>query len=233
MTAKIICGDALETLDRLIDEGARFDALLTDPPYCSGGMTMSERKRSTARKYYEAPQKQNIDYDDAQDQISYTFTLRSLFCRARRLLNDVGYVFCFCDWRQIPTVSTAFQSSGLVWRGVISWDKGNARPNKGIFTPLCEYIVWGTRGAGKSEKFGRGLIRRAPPSSATRCHQSEKPVELLVELLGILPDGARAVLDPFCGSGSVGAACEKLGLDFTGVEISEHYANVAKKRLGV
>lgn len=233
MTTRIIHGDALETLDRLIADGARFDAVLTDPPYCSGGLTMSERKRSTTCKYYDKPADQNIDYDDAQDQNSFTFTLRSLFTRSKRLLTDAGYVFCFCDWRQIPTVSTAFQSSGLMWRGVISWDKGNARPNKGTFTPLCEYIVWGTRGAGKSEKFGRGLIKCAPPPSVKRCHQSEKPVELLVELLEILPDGARAVLDPFCGSGSVGAACEKLGLDFTGVELNEHYANVAKQRLGV
>jgi site-specific DNA-methyltransferase (adenine-specific) len=233
MTMRIIHGDALETLDRLIDEGARFDAILTDPPYCSGGMTMSERKRATTFKYYDAPAAGNIDYDDAQDQVAFTFTLRSLFTRSKRLLNEAGYVFCFCDWRQIPAVSTAFQSAGLLWRGVISWDKGNARPNKGTFTPLCEFIVWGTRGAGKSDKFGRGLIKAAPPASAQRVHQSEKPIDLLVELLKILPDGARSVLDPFAGSGTVGCACERLGLDFTGVEINEHYANVAKQRLGV
>lgn len=233
MTARIIHGDALETLDRLIDDGARFDAILTDPPYCSGGMTMSERKRSSTCKYYGNPAVQNIDYDDAQDQNSFAFTLRGLFVRSKRLLTEAGYVFCFCDWRQIPTVSTAFQSAGLLWRGVISWDKGNARPNRGTFTPLCEYIVWGTRGAGKSDKFGRGLLSFAPPASSCRVHQSEKPVDLLVEILKILPDNARAVVDPFCGSGSTGVACQKMGLDFCGIEINEHYANVAKQRLGV
>lgn len=233
MTAKIICGDALTELARLADEGARFDALLTDPPYCSGGVTPTERRKTTTTKYYEKPVSQNIDYDDAQDQIAFLFTMRSTFSIARKMLSDLGYAFCFCDWRQIPVVSTAMQSAGFIWRGVIVWDKRRARPNRGLFTPVCEYIVYGTRGFSKSSKVCNGLISVIPPQSATRYHQSEKPVELLEKILAILPDSARSVVDPFCGSGSVGVAAKNLGLDFTGIEISDHYATVAKQRLGI
>lgn len=232
MTAKIICGDALETLDRLADAGEKFDALLTDPPYCSGGMSISARRVSCKTKYYTAPRQENIEYDDAQDQVAFAFTLRALFIRAKRILTDAGYCFVFCDWRQLPLVSTAFQSSGLMWRGVVPWDKGNARPNRGIFTPRCEYVVWGTRGAAKSDKFGVGVLSGPPPTSKKRSHLSEKPVGILADLLKILPDGARSVIDPFCGSGSVGEAALGLGLDFTGVDNNEYYANIAKQRLG-
>lgn len=31
--------------------GAQFDAVITDPPYASGGATLSERSASTSQKY--------------------------------------------------------------------------------------------------------------------------------------------------------------------------------------
>lgn len=31
--------------------GERFDAVITDPPYASGGATLSERSASTSQKY--------------------------------------------------------------------------------------------------------------------------------------------------------------------------------------
>lgn len=39
------------------------------------------------------------------------------------------------------------------------------------------------------------------------------------------------VLDPFFGSGSVGVAAEKLGLNWVGIELKEEYVNIARKRL--
>jgi site-specific DNA-methyltransferase (adenine-specific)/site-specific DNA-methyltransferase (cytosine-N4-specific) len=39
------------------------------------------------------------------------------------------------------------------------------------------------------------------------------------------------VLDPFFGSGTVGQVCVELGRDFTGIELSQDYAEVALKRL--
>ena len=40
------CRDYLRVYD-----GPRFDAVITDPPYSSGGATLSERIASTAEKY--------------------------------------------------------------------------------------------------------------------------------------------------------------------------------------
>jgi hypothetical protein len=39
------------------------------------------------------------------------------------------------------------------------------------------------------------------------------------------------VLDPFCGSGRVGIECLRLGLDFTGVELSPSYCDMANRLL--
>ena len=39
------------------------------------------------------------------------------------------------------------------------------------------------------------------------------------------------VLDPFCGSGTVGVACKKLGRRFIGIDISKDYCKMAHDRL--
>ena len=44
-----IHGDALLNLREM--RGAGFSAIITDPPYASGGMSMAERSRSTRDKY--------------------------------------------------------------------------------------------------------------------------------------------------------------------------------------
>jgi site-specific DNA-methyltransferase (adenine-specific) len=40
------------------------------------------------------------------------------------------------------------------------------------------------------------------------------------------------VLDPFFGTGTVGAVAERLGRDWLGIEISDVYADLARRRLG-
>ena len=52
---RLLHGDALEILPTF--ESASFDAIVTDPPYCSGGMTMSERARPASVKYVQSRQK--------------------------------------------------------------------------------------------------------------------------------------------------------------------------------
>lgn len=46
---EIIQGDALKVLSGFTPN--TFDAVITDPPYASGGRTQSEKNKSTARKY--------------------------------------------------------------------------------------------------------------------------------------------------------------------------------------
>lgn len=45
----LVHGDALRVLEELPD--GSVDAVLTDPPYCSGGLTSSERRADPAAKY--------------------------------------------------------------------------------------------------------------------------------------------------------------------------------------
>lgn len=48
-TWEILQGDALQIIPTFAPN--TFDAVITDPPYVSGGRTQSEKNRSTAKKY--------------------------------------------------------------------------------------------------------------------------------------------------------------------------------------
>lgn len=63
-------------------------------------------------------------------------------------------------------------------------------------------------------------------------HPMQKPTGVLTPLVQYsCPDG-EIVLDPFCGSGSIGVACMQTGRRFIGIEIDPGYANIARRRIG-
>jgi DNA modification methylase len=44
------------------------------------------------------------------------------------------------------------------------------------------------------------------------------------------PEGG-VVLDPFCGSGTVGVVAKRQGKEFVGLELNPEYVKIAKKRI--
>lgn len=64
-----------------------------------------------------------------------------------------------------------------------------------------------------------------------RNHQTEKPQDILEFFLKYWSDEGDTILDPTCGSGSTGVACKKMNRQFIGIELTEKYFNVAKKRI--
>lgn len=60
---------------------------------------------------------------------------------------------------------------------------------------------------------------------------TQLPLALLRPIVGCASDPGDLVLDPFCGSGTTGAACLELGRRFLGIELSGTFADLARKRL--
>lgn len=232
----VYLGDAMRLLTR--DLGL-FDALITDPPYSSGGRTSRERQASPVHKYVQAGPAQrrahNISFSgDNRDQRSWGYWLTMSLARAAPLIKSGGYIMCFSDWRQLPTCSDAFQAAGFVWRGLIVWDKTlSARPpHKGFFRHQCEYIVWGTKGdfilADARGPWPGCISQRVDP--AKKLHLTGKPIEVMDMLVQCVAPGG-AVLDPFMGSATTGVAALKRGCRFVGIECDPHYYAVALQRL--
>lgn len=226
-------GDALELLPAFAP--ASVDALITDPPYSSGGLTAASRTRDPAEKYCQDKNARGRPSfgGDMRDQRSFLAwgTLWGIACR--RLLKPGAYALIFTDWRQLPTVTDLLQAAGFVWRGIIAWDKGRGAraPHKGYFRHQCEYVVWGTNGACDPQPSGPwdGCLRESV-RQADKFHMTGKPTPLMQQLVTCAPEGG-LVLDCFAGSGTTGVACAQTGRRFLGIEQSAEYCAIAEGRL--
>ncbi|MAE64139.1 MAG: DNA methylase [Phycisphaeraceae bacterium] len=233
--------EALATLREL--PTASVDAVITDPPYSSGGAMRGDRQQPAEKKYRgwsqnsdgssKAPTSTYAGFTgDTRDQRGYLVWSSIWMTECQRILKPGGTFAVFTDWRQLPTTTDAVQAAGLVWRAVAVWDKGIGRPVKGRFRNHVEYVVWATNGPHSSPQdvYPSTVLRHTPPTSSRRVHLTEKPVGVISDLLTLIPAGS-VVLDPFAGSATTGVAALEAGHRFIGVEMSEHYAEVSANRL--
>ncbi|MFB7896016.1 DNA-methyltransferase [Streptomyces xiamenensis] len=213
-----------------------IDAVITDPPYNSGGMCPAGSMGQSARQKYVSGDAEHKlpDFDgEARDQRGYLAWMTMLLGESYRVTRRGGPLLVFTDWRMLPITSDALQAAGWAWRGVAVWNKPIARPVRGGFRKSCEYILWGTKGpidSGANPVYLPGTFTASQPRGKKRKHITQKPVELMRELVRVCrPEGT--VLDPFTGSGSTGVAALLEGRRFVGVEMSSTYAKVARERL--
>ena len=225
-------GDALAVLREL--PTASVDAVITDPPYSSGGMVRGDRAMATTSAKYQQSQSQAkyVEFTgDNRDQRAYAYWSALWMSEALRVTRPGGLILAFTDWRQLPATTDAIQGGGWVWRGVVPWVKPTARPQSGRFTSQCEYVVWGSAGPMPMDYSAAvlpGFYQAATPRE--REHMTQKPIDVMRNLVKIAPDGG-TVLDPFMGSGTTGAAAVLEGRRFVGVEMVPHYQQVAERRI--
>ncbi len=62
-------------------------------------------------------------------------------------------------------------------------------------------------------------------------HPSQKPINLIKKLIQNFSEESQTIYDPFLGSGTTALAAKHLKRNFIGIEISEKYCEIAKKRL--
>jgi site-specific DNA-methyltransferase (adenine-specific) len=227
--AELWHGDALFVLDEL--SGVTVDAVITDPPYSSGGQFRGDRTGSTSLKYQSTEQRGlYAEFSgDNRDQRAYAHWCALWLAQCHAMTREGGIAAVFSDWRQLPTTTDALQAGGYVWRGIGVWDKTEAaRPQKGRYRNQAEYFVWGSAGPMKHEGPCAPGVFRYSAASEKKHHIAGKPQRMVQDLLSICGD---LVLDPFMGSGTAGVACMETGRRFIGIEINREYFDIACARI--
>ena len=232
-SARIHHGDALAVLPAL--ESGSVDAVITDPPYSSGGAFRGDRTQDVHTKYVKsdsvAGQALPAFTGDVRDQRSHLTWCALWLSQCLRVLVPGGVCAVFTDWRQLPTTTDALQVGGFVWRGIVPWHKPNGRRVQGRYANACEYIVWGTNGPRPLDTLPNalpGFYQANTPRE--RVHITQKPMDVMRELVKVCPPGG-TILDPFAGSGTTGIAAVTEGRDFIGIELADHYAQLAEARI--
>lgn len=84
---------------------------------------------------------------------------------------------------------------------------------------------------GGHHAFWNHAIATDRNGTGDRVHTTQKPLSLMLELVEQFTDPDEVVLDPFCGSGTTGVACLRLGRRFIGLEVDAAMAATAHARL--
>lgn len=227
-----------ECLGCLVDFPAdSFDALITDPPYSSGGQFRGDRMQNTRSKYvHTGTVLDRPDFTgDNRDQRGFALWCSLWLAECYRILRPGAAACLFTDWRQLPTTTTdVIQAGGFVWRGTAVWDKTEgSRPQMGRFRSQSEYIVHGTKGPQADDLANSigvlpGVYRYIVPRD-DKFHQTGKPTALMKDIVRICPPGG-VILDPFAGSGTTIVAALLQGRRGIGFEQTPEIAEIARQR---
>ena len=179
----------------------------------------------------------------ANDGVEATGLLRTVLPQIRRVLKR-GTCCCCCCGGGGPDPQFGRWSllidEFLDFKMAVVWDKGPMgmgwhyrRSYEFVFVAQkpgksCPWFDQ-TRAIENVIRPGYAGIRKIIPSKQQ--HPTEKPWQLAAWFIELHTQPGELVLDPFCGSGSSGEACKRLGRNFIGVEIDAHWATVARQRI--
>ncbi len=147
-------------------------------------------------------------------------------------------------WR----LAFALQDDGWYLRSDIVWNKPNAMPEsvKDRPTRSHEYIFlfsksehyfynyrvvkeMGTNGALRNLRSVWNVNTKAFPGA----HYATFPQKLIEPCIKATTNDGDFILDPFFGTGTVGAACERYKRKYIGIELNPEYISLAINRLNI
>lgn len=241
---RLIHGDCLEEMPRLIEEGVKVNLILTDLPY-----------GTTACKWDSI-----IPFDDMWScihRLCYDSTPILLFgtepfSSNLRMSNIKNYRY---DWIWYKNTASGFpfakyqplRNHEIIsvfytkrpYYNPIKEERDATESSKKRmtykYTSNYESSVYGLKSVKHKleDKCYPKTIKRfkSVPNSKGRLHPSQKPVALLEYFIKTYTNEGDLVLDFTMGSGSTGVACQNLGRDFIGIELNEEYFKIAEERI--
>ena len=198
---RILHGDTLKLVKGF--QPGIFDAVVTDPPYASGGTKQNERNRTTNQKYSSMKAENALpDFDgDNKDQRSWTHWMAEWLYDVRKACKRGAPICLFIDWRQYPSITDALQ-----------WGSNGPMP---INRPVSCLP---------------GVFRYGNPQ--TRIHVTEKPLQLMKDVIQICEPGG-LILDPFAGAGTTILAAAESGFQAVGIEVTDAYYKLGSDRVRI
>lgn len=243
----IVIGDCVAEMAKL--PAASVDLVFADPPY--NLQLQGDLKR---------PDDSRVDaVDDAWDKFAnfeaYDAFTRAWLIACRRVMKPSATLWVIGSYHNIFRVGAVLQDLGFWILNDIVWRKLNPMPNfRGRrFTNAHETLIWAARDAGaKGYTFNYAALKagnedvqarsdwvlplctgeeRLKRGDGKKLHPTQKPEGLLARVLLAASRPGDLVLDPFCGTGTTGAAAKRLGRRFLGIEREPQYAAAAEQRI--
>lgn len=228
-TDPVIIGDAiLHNADcrEILPTLGKVDTVVTDPPFEAECHAAVLRTAASIRTGIPA----------ALDFVAITEDLRAMLPQWAAE-NCGGWLIAFCQVEAVSSWRDTMEAAGLKYKRGMVWVKPDCAPQFNGQMPAqgfeCMASAWCGDGHSKWNGGGRRGVFTAMTNNIDRQgeHQTEKPVQLMRELVSLFSNHGETILDPFMGSGTTGVACAKLGRKFIGIEIDQRYFDIACKRI--
>lgn len=221
-------GDCLEVMRGL--PAGSVDAIVTDPPYCSGGFTESQRSKAKGQGL-RSETFQDVDWfiGDNMGTSGLVWLLRGIAYEACRLLKKGGTLSVFTDWRMVSNLQPAIEAAGLRFQSLVVWDKEHAGLGHG-FRAQHELILHFSVNTPQYHDMSTGNVIRVK-RERWEYHPTQKPVEIMRRIARVVCPRGGVILDPFMGSGTTGLAAGAEGMQFIGIERDEQYTRTALERI--
>jgi site-specific DNA-methyltransferase (adenine-specific) len=225
---ELYLGDCLDILPSI----GKADAVITDPPYSSGG-----RQQAAARNIFakadDVSKETRIDewfLGDNMGSDTYIRWQRQVARLCLDVCTSGSAAYVFTDWRQYTNLVTAWETSLWTLRSVVVWDKAKGRAMGSWWRNNHEWICAFTKGKPHPLPHCNfyNTWQGLKPKGGE--HPTVKPIKLIEYLVDSVPENS-IILDPFMGSGTTGVACVNLNRKFVGIEINEKYFDIACRRI--
>lgn len=223
-------GNCLELMDEIPD--GSIDMIITDLPYGvsrnSGYVNNSADKIDYIRKYGN----HKIDFGKWDTKEIDLDELAEIYYR---ILKVHGVVVVFYDIWAASEVKSAFKK--FKQPRILEWVKKNPVPINSKLNFLSNAKEYMFSFVKKSKptfnsKYNKGIFEYTIVHGKVRTdHPTQKPVELIMDLIKIYTNENETVLDSTMGSGTTAIACMNTNRNFIGMEIDESYLAMAQNRV--
>ena len=216
----IVCGDSLELINKIDYE---VDCIITDPPY---NISMDNNFKTMDRA--------GIDFGEWDKEFDLTSWIKPSVDK----LKKGGNIIIFNDWKNMSYIKDELLKCGCLIKEMIIWKKSNPMPRNRdrLYVTSCEFAIWATKGKGwtynrQRETYENTIFEYPVVGSKKRFHPTQKPIELMNDLVKIHSNENDIILDPFCGSGTTLVSAKKLGRQYIGFDLDNNYCDITKNRI--
>lgn len=242
----LIAGDCVEQMAKL--KKASVDLVIADPPYKLDMPSTSGMDDLLAQKGIK-PVREEWDKFTVDSYIEFT---EKWIDEAVRLLKPTGSMFIFGSYHNIGLVNYVLQKKGIMILNDIAWFKRSAPPHLAgrRLTASYETILWvaptkryyfdyeamkavGSDLIHKQGKQMRNVWDIPVNSSESVAHPTQKPTAVYERLVRMASREGDTVLDPFAGSGTLGAIGPQLNRQTVLIEQDHNYSGVITRRLSL
>lgn len=229
----ILQGDCFELIKNI--ESKSVDLILVDPPYLiSRDSNFKNYSENTSKELVTKYGNISIDFGDwDKSEIDWNF----LFKEYHRVLKDGGTLIIFYDIWKSNEIKQVADKYKFKQPRVCQWQKTNPVPinsKTNYLSNAIEYFFTFVKGKKPTfhSVYDNGVYKYPICHGKERYeHPTQKPLQLIVDIVSKHSNPDDVVLDTFAGTGTTAHACVLTDRRYIIIERDEQYFNIIKSRI--